>query len=114
MHHASLSADRQRTIGEDRPSRVIRRRGRIPLGVSSYPFATMCLINITEPVSPGVAFLCAAQNMAIVETWCFIAALPKANFQCAGTSLESLRSIGARRLARKRMNRMDNPRILGV
>lgn len=53
MHHASFSADRQRTIGEDRPSRVIRQRGHIPLGVFSYPFATMCLVDIAEPVSPG-------------------------------------------------------------
>jgi hypothetical protein len=35
----------------------------------------------------GFTFLCAAQNMAMVETWCFIAALPNVNFQCHGTSL---------------------------
>jgi hypothetical protein len=69
----------------------------------------MCLVDITEPVSPGVTFLCAAQDMAILETWCFIAALPKANFQRHGSSLKSLWSIGARRSARKRMESNGQP-----
>lgn len=45
MHHASLSADRQRTIGENLPSRAIVLRGRTPLGAFSYPFATMYLVE---------------------------------------------------------------------
>jgi hypothetical protein len=62
----------------------------------------------TEPVS---AFLCAAQDMAVVETGFFIATLPKANFQCHGTSLKTLWSIGAGRSAGKRNGSNGQPLI---
>lgn len=60
MHHASLSADRQRTIGENLPSRAIVLRGRTPLGAFSYPFATVPrgeLSNRCHLVSPFFALL---------------------------------------------------------
>jgi hypothetical protein len=110
MHHDSLSADRQRTIGGDCPSRAI--------------FYVVAHHSESSPIKlrqcvhrAGVTwctFLVAAQNMEIIETWWFIAALPKVNFHCHGTPLKSLWSIGAGGSARKRMNRMDNRRILGI